>query len=196
MPHEPIARNRAHTLTPYSRPCKASPLKSDNSAEDQSSLVTPKQLKERSQTLLAARYKPRPFLKGHPVSGRPYPISDIEAKMIYWSTEGRGYPELFTPREPEFLARYLILNEMYPAVNAHRRCKRTGHHHLISISSSGTLDIKCPDCNVTTLCNPILPEYQNTFDEHFAKWEKQWEDDRIRRESLEELFNMVDQDLI
>ncbi|THU88156.1 hypothetical protein K435DRAFT_803730 [Dendrothele bispora CBS 962.96] len=194
MPCEARPRNGAHSSTPYTRPHNVSLPKSANSAEHQTPLVTSQQLNERSRAIVAAR---RSFLsRRRPVSGKPCRIDDREFQMIYASIESNDYPNIFTPCQPDYLAKYEILTAMYPAVHGLRRCKRSGYDHLISITFSGTLDIICPHCNVAGLCNAIPAEYQHEFDGHFARWKKAWEEDRPRREALAEMYRMVDEDLI
>ncbi|THU94780.1 hypothetical protein K435DRAFT_860175 [Dendrothele bispora CBS 962.96] len=196
MPCQPKSRDRTHATVLYSRQHDVPHPKStnSNSSGNDPLLITPQQLEARSRGVMAARH---PFIaRRRPVIGNPQPIDDRELMMIYHSIETNNYPKLFTPRQPDYLARYEILIAMYPAAHGLRGCKRTGYDHLISITSSGTLTIKCHHCNVAGLCNAIPAKYQHEFDKHFARWEKFWEEDKPRREALAEMFRMVDEDLI
>ncbi|THU85906.1 hypothetical protein K435DRAFT_805526 [Dendrothele bispora CBS 962.96] len=192
MPRETKPRNRAANSTPYSRP-RTAPHPQSTPTENESPLTTPQQIQERSRAILAARHL---LSRRRPVAGKPQAINDLELQMIYHAIESNDYPKIFTPYQSDYLAKYEILTAMYPAVHGLRKCKRTGYDHIISITSSGTLIIKCPHCNVAGLCNAIPAEYQHEFDEHFARWEKSWEENRARREALAEMFRMVDEYLI
>ncbi|THU94399.1 hypothetical protein K435DRAFT_860599 [Dendrothele bispora CBS 962.96] len=196
MPREPVTRTTVPNFAPYSHPTKLSPPNTTESAEDVA-LVTPQQVRRRSQALSDLRQPQNtPVLSGCPVSGEPYPVDDFDFDMIYLSTETDQYPEAFSPRHPSYLAKYEILCAMYPLAFSLRKCKKTNKNHSISISSSGTLSIKCCDCDIAKLCSPVPANHKKEFNAHFMRWKKRWESDRGRRESLKQLFEEVDRELI